>query len=90
MDIWIKVERGIRYREHLTRKHGAQRRPDRYYVIRLSVDGIMRQEALGWELDSCCQSNILYLIQTTTSLLPKVAYPVFPDRTRSVWRVAGQ
>ena len=49
MDNWIKVERGIRYREHPTRKHGVPRRPDRYYVIRLAVDGVMRQEALGWE-----------------------------------------
>jgi len=49
MDNWIKVERGIRYREHPTRRHGTQRRPDRYYVIRLAVDGVMRQEALGWE-----------------------------------------
>jgi len=49
MDNWIKVERGIRYREHPTRKHGVPKRPDRYYVIRLAVDGLMRQEALGWE-----------------------------------------
>ena len=47
MDNWIKVERGIRYREHSTRKHGVPRRPDRYYVIRLAVDNVMRQEALG-------------------------------------------
>ena len=45
----IKVERGIRYREHPTRRHGVPRRPDRYYVIRIAVDGVMRQEALGWE-----------------------------------------
>jgi len=49
MDNRIKVERGIRYREHPTRKHGVPRHLDRYYVIRLAVDGIMRQEALGWE-----------------------------------------
>jgi len=49
MDNWIKVERGIRYREHPTRKHGVPKRPDRYYVIRIAVDGVMRQEALGWE-----------------------------------------
>ena len=48
-DTWHKVERGIRYREHPTRKHGVPRRPDRYYVIRIAVDGLMRQEALGWE-----------------------------------------
>ena len=49
MDNWIKVARGIRYREHPTRKRGVPRRPDRYYVIRLAVDGVMRQETLGWE-----------------------------------------
>jgi len=50
MDTWIKVERGIRYREHPTRRHGMQRRPDRFYVIRLAVDGVMRQEALAGSL----------------------------------------
>jgi hypothetical protein len=43
---WVKAERGIRYRVHLTRKHGIQQ--DRYYVLRLSVGGVIRQEALGW------------------------------------------
>jgi len=43
MDNWIKVERGIRYREHPTRKYGVPRRPDKYYVIRIAVDGVMRQ-----------------------------------------------
>lgn len=46
---WIKVERGIRYREHATRKYGVPRHPDRYYVLRFAVDGFMHQEALGWE-----------------------------------------
>ena len=49
MDTWIKVARGIRYREHPDRKYGVPRRPDRYFVIRIAVDGVMRQEALGWE-----------------------------------------
>ena len=44
---WIKVERGIRYREHPTRRYGVPRHPDRYYVLRLAVDGVMLQEALG-------------------------------------------
>ena len=46
---WIKVERGIRYREHPTRKYGVPRHLDRYFVLRLAVDGVMLQEALGWE-----------------------------------------
>ena len=49
MDNWIKVARGIRYREHPSRKVGVPRRPDRYFVIRFAMDGVMRQEALGWE-----------------------------------------
>jgi hypothetical protein len=40
---WIKVERGIRHREHPTRKYGVPRRFDRYYVIRIAVDGVMRK-----------------------------------------------
>jgi integrase len=43
---WVKVERGIRYREHASRKHGLK--PDRYYVLRYTVDGVKRQESLGW------------------------------------------
>jgi integrase len=43
---WIKAEKGIRYREHPTRKHGIQR--DRYYVLRFAMDGKICQEALGW------------------------------------------
>ena len=57
MDTWHKVERGIRCREHPTRRHGTQRRPDRYYVIRIAVDGVMRQEALGWESEGICASH---------------------------------
>lgn len=43
---WVRVEKGIRYREHPTRKHGVQ--ADRYYVLRFTVDGKERQEPLGW------------------------------------------
>ena len=46
---WKKVECGIRYREHPSKKYGVPRRFDRYYVLRFAVDGAMRQEALGWE-----------------------------------------
>jgi integrase len=41
-----KAAPGIRYREHPTRRHGAQR--DRYYSIRITVDGRLSEEALGW------------------------------------------
>lgn len=45
-ELWLRVEKGIRYREHPTRKHGLK--PDRYFVLRFTVDGQKKQEALGW------------------------------------------
>jgi integrase len=38
---------GVRYREHPSRKLGV--RKDRYYAIRIMVDGKRVEEALGWE-----------------------------------------
>lgn len=43
---WVRVEKGVRYREHPTRKHGVGL--DRYFVLRFTVDGKERQEPLGW------------------------------------------
>lgn len=45
-DIWEKVEPGIRCRVHPIRKHGV--RPDRYFVLRYTIAGQRKQEALGW------------------------------------------
>ena len=48
---WIKSNtRGVRYREHPTRKNGVV--PDRYYTIFYKLDGKMVQESLGWATDS--------------------------------------
>jgi integrase len=43
---WITAAPGIRYRQHLHRKHGA--RLDRYFTLRFSVNGRQTEEALGW------------------------------------------
>ena len=40
------VGRGIRIREHKTRKHGVG--PDRQYFIRYRVNGVQKEEPLGW------------------------------------------
>jgi len=37
---------GVRYREHPTRRHGVK--PDRYFRIRYKLDGVDREEGLGW------------------------------------------
>ena len=44
--VWLKLDSGIRCREHPSRKHGVK--PDRYFVLRFTVDGKTQQEALGW------------------------------------------
>jgi integrase len=43
---WITVAPGIRCREHPTRRHGV--RPDRYFTLRISINGRRVEEALGW------------------------------------------
>ena len=40
------VSRGVRTREHKTRKHGVG--PDRQYFIRYRVNGVQKEESLGW------------------------------------------
>ena len=43
---WETAAPGIRYREHPTRRHGKAR--DRYYTLRVSVNGRQIEEGLGW------------------------------------------
>lgn len=44
---WISSgEKGVRYYEHETRKHGI--RADRYFAIRYTVNGKTKEEGLGW------------------------------------------
>ena len=43
---WTSAGRGIRYREHETRKHG--KRPDRYWCIQYKLKGKTINEAVGW------------------------------------------
>lgn len=47
MSEWIKTNsKGIRYKEHKTRKHGMKF--DRYFEARFQVDGKMKSRGLGW------------------------------------------
>lgn len=46
MAVWISAGRGIRYKEHKSRKHG--QRPDRYWAIRYQLGGRTVSEAVGW------------------------------------------
>jgi len=50
---WRKAAKGIRYREHATRKHG--KRPDRYYALQYKLHGKVYNEAVGWASDGVTQ-----------------------------------
>nr|NJM04824.1 hypothetical protein [Desulfobacula sp.] len=43
---WITVDKGVRYKEHPTRKHGI--RPDKYFSLRYQVNGESCESGLGW------------------------------------------
>ena len=43
---WISAGRGIRYKEHETRRHG--KRPDRYWCLQFKLNGRTYNEAVGW------------------------------------------
>ena len=55
MGIWTSAGKGIRYKEHPTRKHG--KRPDRYWVLQYRLRGKTVNEAMGWWSDGVTQSQ---------------------------------
>ena len=52
---WVAVSKGIRYREHESRKHG--KRPDRYWIIVYKRDGKTYNEAVGWWSQGATQAH---------------------------------
>ena len=55
MAAWISAGKGIRYREHPTRKHG--KKPDRYWCLQYRLDGRNINEAVGWWSDGASQTQ---------------------------------
>ena len=55
MSVWTAAGKGIRYKEHATRKHG--KRPDRYWCIQYKLHGRNINEAVGWWSDGVSQSQ---------------------------------
>ena len=44
---WHKTQfPGIRFRENPSKKHNGK--PDRYFTIRYKLNGILKEEGLGW------------------------------------------
>ncbi|MDL2226347.1 site-specific integrase [Deltaproteobacteria bacterium OttesenSCG-928-M10] len=55
MGVWTSAGKGIRYKEHPTRKHG--KRPDRYWCLQYRLRGKTVNEAVGWWSDGVTQSQ---------------------------------
>jgi integrase len=52
---WIRAAKGIRYKEHATRKHG--KKPDRYWSLQYKLQGRTICEAVGWWSDGASQAQ---------------------------------
>jgi integrase len=59
---WKNVSKGVRYREHESRKHN--KRPDRYYMLTYKRGGKTMNEALGWASDGFTQADAEDLMET--------------------------
>jgi hypothetical protein len=47
---WFKTQfPGVRYRESTTKKHSGK--PDRNFTIRYKLNGVLKEEGLGWASD---------------------------------------
>jgi len=55
MGIWTAAAKGVRYKEHPTRRHG--KRPDRYWCLQYKLDGKTINEAVGWWSDGVTQGQ---------------------------------
>ena len=59
---WSKTGiKGLRYREHETRKHGAGKK-DRFYQLRHRVDGKILEESLGWLSDGWTEEKCFKIV----------------------------
>lgn len=60
---WIKLTQGIRYRKHETRKAAKNAvKKDRYFSIYFRLNGIQKNEGLGWESEGWTEekARLLY------------------------------
>jgi integrase len=60
MGVWTSAGKGIRYKEHPTRKHG--KKPDRYWCLQYKLRGRNLNEAVGWWSDGISQSQCTALL----------------------------
>ncbi len=54
---WQAIHKGVRYKEHSTRKHGI--RPDRYFSVRYQINGKSCESGLGWSSEQWTESKAI-------------------------------
>lgn len=59
---WTTASKGVRYREHPTRRHG--KRADRYWALQYKLHGKVINEAVGWWSDGHSQAEAEELLRT--------------------------
>lgn len=66
--------RGVRYREHLTRKHGIM--PDRYFSLRFQFEGKRKEEGLGWASKGWTESKAALELEDLKEAAKKGSGPI--------------
>lgn len=61
MTRWVNCSKGVRYREHETRRHN--KRADRYYMLTYKRNGKTTSEGIGWASDGHTQAEAEDLIE---------------------------
>ncbi len=62
MATWIRAAKGVRYKEHPTRKHNS--RPDRYFEIQYKRGGKVTNEVMGWESEGMTRAKCERILST--------------------------
>jgi len=80
---WVKTNfKGVRYREHATRKHGVKR--DRYFAIRYKSNGKDVEAGIGWATDGWNAEKAYNLLVKLRTNLKMGAGPQTMQEVRDV------
>jgi integrase len=66
--------KGVRYREHPTRKHGIM--PDRYFALRFQFEGKRKEEGLGWSSEGWTERKAVLQLEELKESAKKGTGPI--------------
>ena len=81
--------RGVRYREHPTRKNGIKK--DRYFFIRYKISGKLHEEGFGWESQGYTEAKAAAEVETIRENIKKgTGYTSLKEKNAQAKTVAAQ